>query len=103
MDGALQELEGELLLYFNPSRDRVMLDSRLWLNALEGNNELLRIPLTQLRDMRSNEFHYLDHPVAGIIAQVFSHEPPPPLPDTRLLLPGSDLSPTQLPETAVSE
>jgi hypothetical protein len=29
------------------------------------------------RAMRSNEFHYLDHPAIGVLVQVFPYEPPP--------------------------
>jgi hypothetical protein len=28
------------------------------------------------RAMRSNEFHYLDHPAIGVVVQVFPYEPP---------------------------
>lgn len=34
------------------------------------------IPMRQSRDMRSNEYHYLDHPALGIIVEVFPYEPP---------------------------
>lgn len=41
-------------------------------DAATGNNYLTRqiILLQQARDMRSNEVHYIDHPVVGIIAHV---------------------------------
>lgn len=39
--------------------------------------------MKQSRDMRSNEFHYLDHPAMGIVVTVFPYEVPPlPEPDT---------------------
>lgn len=34
-------------------------------------------PMQDSRDMRSNEFHYLDHPAMGILIQVFPYELPP--------------------------
>lgn len=37
--------------------------------------------MEQSRDMRSNEFHYLDHPALGIVVTVFPYEVPP-LPET---------------------
>ena len=37
--------------------------------------------MQQSRDMRSNEFHYLDHPALGIVVTVFPYEVPP-LPET---------------------
>lgn len=33
--------------------------------------------MEQSRDMRSNEFHYLDHPAMGIVVTVFPYEVPP--------------------------
>lgn len=33
--------------------------------------------MQQSRDMRSNEFHYLDHPAIGIVVMVFPYEVPP--------------------------
>lgn len=33
--------------------------------------------MEQSRDMRSNEFHYLDHPALGIVVTVFPYEVPP--------------------------
>lgn len=65
------ELQGSLTIRFNRSEDRVVLDSALWLSDGE-----LRIPVRDSRDMRSNEFHYLDHPVVGIVVQVFPYTVP---------------------------
>lgn len=36
-------------------------------------------PMRDSRAMRSNEFHYLDHPAMGILVQVFPYEPPAPV------------------------
>jgi len=33
--------------------------------------------MIQSRDMRSNEFHYLDHPAVGIVVLVKPYTPPP--------------------------
>ncbi|ALO46523.1 CsiV family protein [Pseudohongiella spirulinae] len=65
------ELDGSLTIRFNRSEDRVVLDTALWFNAEE-----LTIPVRESRDMRSNEFHYLDHPVVGIVVQVFPYTVP---------------------------
>lgn len=37
------------------------------------------IPLHQTREMRSNEFHYIDHPALGILIQIAPYNPPAPL------------------------
>lgn len=37
-----------------------------------------RFVLRQSRRMRSNELHYVDHPLFGIVAQVTPYDPPPP-------------------------
>lgn len=37
------------------------------------------IPLHQTREMRSNEFHYIDHPALGILIQIAPYTPPAPL------------------------
>ncbi|MEX2334595.1 MAG: CsiV family protein [Pseudohongiella sp.] len=117
------ELEGTLTIRFNQSRDRVLLDTNLWLARFstrppEQRESLqlpaypahLRSPAQRVSDMtaavpagavsagrdeqeiryyvtdvypmhdslamRSNEFHYLDHPALGILVQVFPYEPP---------------------------
>lgn len=36
-------------------------------------------PMRDSRAMRSNEFHYLDHPAIGVLVQVFPYEPPAPV------------------------
>jgi hypothetical protein len=44
------------------------------------------IPVVSSREMRSNEFHYVDHPAVGIVVQVFPYTVPPlPVDSTSLL------------------
>ncbi|MEC8858509.1 MAG: CsiV family protein [Pseudomonadota bacterium] len=71
------ELQGSLRLFFNRNETRVVLESALWFNQFAGENITRRIPVQSSRDMRSNEFHYLDHPAVGILVQVFPYEVPP--------------------------
>lgn len=85
------ELEGTLRFYFNNRRDRIILDNQLLLNiwgttdnvntrnssdaARGGITEIVqRIPVMTTRELRSNEFHYLDHPVVGALVEVFPYE-----------------------------
>lgn len=130
--GDHHELEGTLTIRFNPSRDRVLLDTNLWLARFSARSpeqgESLQLPdnptasrrpaaavvnpdpltsdsgeeqasryyitnvfpMRDSRAMRSNEFHYLDHPAFGIVVQVFPYEPPSeavtPFPETDLPL-----------------
>ena len=111
LDGSVRhELEGSLVLRFNPGRDRVVLDARLWLSefsnqaptqslnlpelppalaaaSAQTDDVLLTnsqqwfvnrvIPVLSTREMRSNEFHYVDHPAVGIVVYVFPYEVPP--------------------------
>lgn len=37
------------------------------------------VQMVQSRDMRSNEFHYLDHPLLGLVVSVKPYDLPPPL------------------------
>jgi len=37
------------------------------------------VPMHQTREMRSNEFHYIDHPALGILIQIAPYTPPTPL------------------------
>lgn len=102
---AEHELQGTLTIRFNQSRDRVLLDTDLRLaqfstrppattgaNTATVNSEsagtddqqqqffATRVfPMRDSRAMRSNEFHYLDHPAMGILVQVFPYEPPAPV------------------------
>lgn len=108
------ELQGTITLRFNDNRDRIVIDSNLWLTEysasaeLESEWQLPAIPeavktdldsvakngqdfqyginrvfhLQQSREMRSTEFHYIDHPAMGIVILVEPYEPPPiPLPE----------------------
>lgn len=71
------ELEGSITIRFNPAENRVVLDSGLWF-TMQGDNGKI-VDLSQSRDMRSNEFHYLDHPAVGILVMVFAYERPEPV------------------------
>lgn len=114
--GDQHELQGAITLRFNENRDRIVIDSNLWLTeysasaALESEWQLPAIPeaiktdldsieqdeqdllyginrvftMQQSREMRSTEFHYIDHPAMGIVILVEPYEPPP------LLLPEFD-------------
>ncbi len=111
--GDQHELQGTITLRFNENRDRIVIDSNLWLteysasadpegewrlpaipdsvktglDAVDGNeqNSLYGINrvfhMEQSREMRSTEFHYIDHPAMGIVILVEPYEVPPlPLP-----------------------
>jgi hypothetical protein len=44
------------------------------------------IPVLNTRELRSNEFHYLDHPAVGILVQILPYTVPPlPEPEPELL------------------
>lgn len=107
--GDQHELQGTITLRFNENRDRIVIDSNLWLTeysaavASNGEWELPSVPasvhkpldtlerdqqsiayginrvfkMQQSREMRSTEFHYLDHPAMGIVILVEPYEPPP--------------------------
>ena len=108
------ELQGAITLRFNENRDRIVIDSNLWLTEYsasldrESEWQLPAIPramksdldsvekgqqnlqqginrvfhLQQSREMRSAEFHYIDHPAMGIVILIEPYEPPPlPLPE----------------------
>ena len=108
------ELQGAITLRFNENRDRIVIDSNLWLTEysasadLESEWQRPAIPeamksdidwltrneqnlqyginrvfhMQQSREMRSTEFHYIDHPAMGIVILVEPYEPPPlPLPE----------------------
>ncbi len=108
------ELQGTITLRFNENRDRIVIDSNLWLTEysasadIESEWQLPAIPagmktdldsltrdeqnlqyginrvfhMQQSREMRSTEFHYIDHPAMGIVILVEPYEPPPlPLPE----------------------
>ncbi|MBU2097349.1 MAG: peptidoglycan binding protein CsiV [Gammaproteobacteria bacterium] len=44
------------------------------------------IPVVNTREMRSNEFHYIDHPAVGIVVHVFPYTVPPLPADPAALL-----------------
>ncbi|MFT7470939.1 MAG: hypothetical protein ACI8XU_000832 [Kiritimatiellia bacterium] len=103
------ELQGAITLRFNENRDRIVIDSNLWLTEysasadLESEWQLPAIPeamktdldslaadeqglqyginrvfhMQQSREMRSTEFHYIDHPAMGIVILVEPIEVPP--------------------------
>ena len=106
--GSLAELRGVVALEFNAGRDRVIFsaDLRLLEFGAEagGERSLPRLPeafaqtandaaapaisriypLRQRRELRSGEFHYLDHPALGIVVQITPYDrPPPALPRSR--------------------
>lgn len=74
------ELEGSLTIHFNSREDRVVLTPALLFNQFSdgsSNSAIFQtIPVRGSRDMRSNEFHYIDHPVVGIVVQVFPYQFP---------------------------
>lgn len=59
------------------------------------------VALRQSRRMRSNELHYIDHPLMGLLVKVSPYEPEPaPEQSTQPAQPTSDNSPTSI-DTAV--
>ncbi len=103
--GGRHELQGSLAVHFNDGRDRVVAAADLWLTEFSreppaGDRWTLPPPppsapdagadggekpwhparvyhLRQNREMRSREFHYLDHPALGLVVSVAPWEPPP--------------------------
>ena len=107
--GEQHELQGSITIRFNANRDRVVVDTDLWLtefsvvNPLDDAWTLPPVPdkfshsnaiprgaeprpvyfinrifqLKQSRDMRSTEFHYLDHPAMGLVILVEPYTVPP--------------------------
>lgn len=106
-----REVEGSLNFYLTNSGDRVILESNLWLNrfgtepeadspwnlpvlpailvepAEEEDPQQTQyfvnriIQFQENRDLRVQEFHYLDHPAMGLLVQVSPYTLPPlPLP-----------------------
>jgi hypothetical protein len=103
------ELQGAITLRFNENRDRLVIDSNLWLTEysasadFESEWQLPAIPeamktdldsltrdeqglqyginrvfhMEQSREMRSNQFHYIDHPAIGIVILVKPIDVPP--------------------------
>ncbi len=112
--GDYQELMGSIEVRFNQNRDRIVLAADLWLSefstlapqglaweiplppqqfrvdAARTSQETFEyfptrvFPMQQSREMRSTEFHYMDHPALGIVVLVEPYErpaaPPPGFP-----------------------
>ena len=106
--GSLAELQGSVALNFNAGRDRVIFSADLWLAEFGGATgggqwslpplpealvETLGVEtpgsasapaisriytMRQQRELRSGEFHYLDHPALGIVVQITPYDLPPP-------------------------
>lgn len=103
--GNEHELQGSITIRFNQNEDRVVIDTDLWLTEFsiiqntEENWSLPEIPqhlnhkdiaptntlnyfpnkvyhMNQSRDMRSMEFHYLDHPSLGLVILVKPYDIP---------------------------
>ena len=103
--GNEHELQGSITIRFNQNEDRVVIDTDLWLtefsiiqnteenwslpeipehlnrNDIESINDLNYFPnkvyhMNQSRDMRSMEFHYLDHPSLGLVILVKPYDIP---------------------------
>jgi hypothetical protein len=100
-DNALKsdELGGSISVYFNPNKTRIVVDSNLWLLNLDapqkkevwkipplptkngaentlGKNANLVYELKEQREMRSGEFHYIDHPSFGFVVSITRHVQP---------------------------
>ena len=103
--GDNHELQGSLTIRFNENEDRVVLDTHIWLieysiekdsssewklpqvpesirrESRENLSSLTYFPnnvyvMEQSREMRSNEFHYLDHPALGLVISVKPYSVP---------------------------
>ena len=111
--GQHHELEGSITIRFNENEDRVVIDTNLWLSEFtrsaveqnwtlplagetgvqrsssrQGSDYNIRriVQMQQSRDMRSTEFHYLDHPSLGLVISVFPYDLPPAAPAFNLEL-----------------
>ena len=103
--GDNHELQGSVTIRFNENEDRVVLDTHVWLieysivkdpssewelpqipesiriESRENSSSLTYFPnnvyvMEQSREMRSNEFHYLDHPALGLVISVKPYSVP---------------------------
>jgi len=110
--GERAEVEGSVIVHAGTSRDRLVLEANLWLNQFstgtdgtspwslpvlpavldaavtsnEPSGDIYQvsriIEFRQSREMRVEQFHYLDHPAMGMLVQVTPWEvPPPPEPE----------------------
>ena len=103
--GDNHELQGSVTIRFNENEDRVVIDTHIWLieysivkdsssewklpqvpesvrrESRENTSSLTYFPnnvyvMEQSREMRSNEFHYLDHPALGLVISVRPYSVP---------------------------
>ena len=103
--GDNHELQGSVTIRFNENEDRVVVDTHIWLieysivkdsssewklpqipefirkQSRENSSTLTYFPnnvyvMEQSREMRSNEFHYLDHPALGLVISVKPYSVP---------------------------
>lgn len=104
-----RELEGNVTFYFNNAGDRVVFNGNLWLGRFgiqDDSTEEWVLPvlpgalvetdiateelqteyfvnrivqLREVREMREQELHYLDHPALGVLVQITPYTPPPPI------------------------
>ena len=103
--GDNHELQGSITIRFNENEDRVVVDTHIWLieysivkdsssewelpqipesiriESRENSSSLTYFPnnvyvMEQSREMRSNEFHYLDHPALGLVISVKPYSVP---------------------------
>ena len=103
--GDNHELQGSVTIRFNENEDRVVIDTHIWLidysivkdsssewklpqvpefvrrESRENPSSLTYFPnnvyvMEQSREMRSNEFHYLDHPALGLVISVKPYSVP---------------------------
>ena len=103
--GDNHELQGSITIRFNENEDRVVVDTHIWLieysivkdsssewklpqvpesirrESRENSSSLTYFPnnvyvMEQSREMRSNEFHYLDHPALGLVISVRPYSVP---------------------------
>ena len=94
-----EEIGGSVMVYFNRNKDRIVVDSNLWLLNLDAprKDDTWKIPpfpkqtgdanniqrnanlvyeLTDQREVRSGEFHYIDHPAFGYVVSITRHAQP---------------------------
>jgi len=124
--GERSEVEGSIAVYAGSTRDRLSLESNLWLTqfgaasaedsawtlpvlpaalsaeletdaaAQPGFTATRIIQLSQSREMRLDQFHYVDHPALGMLVQVTAYERPAP-PALALPAPQDPALPPQVP------
>ena len=107
--GERSEVEGSVVVHAGSTRDRLTMEANLWLTqfgadagvksewtlpvlptALQsrGGVDVLQqteyavtriMQFNQSREMRQDQFHYLDHPALGMLVQVTTYERPAPV------------------------